>query len=466
MGYPHVGLAAGKAKTRGHDADNGVALVTDSYCPSDQPGIRTEATLPEAEAQDHDLIPSGLVFFRQKRAAQHWLGVKHGEQVVSDVDAGHHLGILAAGNIEQPEAVGRHVFEGPVLLAPVLEVRIGDPVAPPVCPRVRGPEANQVIRVRIGQRPQQHCVDDTVDRGVRSNSERKRQNDSNCEARVPDEGPQAVTDIALKIIEPQDTARFVEALLRSQHIPEGSKGLGSGLLWVHTFSDKPIHFERDVRLDLVTEVPIAAPGAPPHGCCYLTLICTSRLFRPENAAYRCYQPPPLLCLGQKLPSSRFSQRVEARFPVVIRSTPFSSNPTPRFQTLESRIERSMVDEQCTVRLLLNDPGNPLAMLRSEYQRAQDQQVERTLEQDDAFLLIALGRHTTRAYSGSGRTSTQMLTDVIGSPRTWPMSDTEEIIAPIRGEGTVLALHLPPSSRTPAKVAKENLLDRLCRAIYT
>ena len=225
-----------------------------------------------------------------------------------------------------------------------------------------------------------------------------------------------MTHVALKIIQPHDSARFVEALLRSQHIPEGTHGLGSGLFWTHTFCDKPIHFERNVRLDLVTEVLVVTPGVPPHGC-YLMSIFISRLFRPENAAYCCDQPPPLLCLGQKLPSSRFSQRVEARFPVVIRSTPFSSNPTPRFQTLESRIERSMVDEQCTVRLLLNDPGNPLAMLRSEYQRAQDQQVERTLEQDDAFLLIALGRHTTRAYCGSGRTSTQMSTDVIGSPRT-------------------------------------------------
>src|SRR5437773_4186406 len=53
MRYPHVGLADGKAKTRRHDAGHGVALAVDSDCPSDQPGIRTEATLPKAEAQDH-----------------------------------------------------------------------------------------------------------------------------------------------------------------------------------------------------------------------------------------------------------------------------------------------------------------------------------------------------------------------------------------------------------------------------
>jgi len=47
------------------------------------PGLRTEATLTEAEAQDHGLIASGLVFFGQKRAAQHRLGAKHGEPTYS-----------------------------------------------------------------------------------------------------------------------------------------------------------------------------------------------------------------------------------------------------------------------------------------------------------------------------------------------------------------------------------------------
>ena len=217
---------------------------------------------------------------------------------------------------------------------------------------------------------------------------------SDCALPVTSLVPQGVTDIALKIIEPDDTARFVEALLRSQYIPESPQGPGPGLLRIHAFCDKPISFERDVRLALVAELLVATPVSPPHGCCYLMPICTSRLFRSENAAYRCRQPPPLLCLGQYLPSSRFSQAVEARFPVVIRSTPFSANPTARFQPLECRVKRSVVDEQCAVGLLLNGPGNPLAMLRSEYERAQDKQVERTLEQDDALFLITSGRHTT------------------------------------------------------------------------
>ncbi len=46
----------------------------------------------------------------------------------------------------------------------------------------------------------------------------------------------------------------------------------------------------------------------------------------------------------------------------------------------------MIDQQRVLGLLHDRAGNALAVLRAEHQRAQDQQIERALQQRDAFLL--------------------------------------------------------------------------------
>jgi hypothetical protein len=51
----------------------------------------------------------------------------------------------------------------------------------------------------------------------------------------------------------------------------------------------------------------------------------------------------------------------------------------------------VVDEQRVIGLPLNRPSDALTVLRAERQGPEDEQVERTLQQDDGIL----GRHSTR-----------------------------------------------------------------------
>jgi len=65
----------------------------------------------------------------------------------------------------------------------------------------------------------------------------------------------------------------------------------------------------------------------------------------------------------------------------------------------------MLDQQLFVRRFLDGARDPLAVMRSKDQCAQDQQVQRALQQLELFLIL-LGRHITRVSNRSGKMSTQ------------------------------------------------------------
>ena len=66
----------------------------------------------------------------------------------------------------------------------------------------------------------------------------------------------------------------------------------------------------------------------------------------------------------------------------------------------------MIDEENILRLLPDRASNALSVLLAKDQRAQNQEVEGTLEECDSFIGGVLGGHPTRIYAYSGRASTQ------------------------------------------------------------
>ena len=52
----------------------------------------------------------------------------------------------------------------------------------------------------------------------------------------------------------------------------------------------------------------------------------------------------------------------------------------------------MVDEQLLLRLLLDRASDALAMLRTEEQRPEDEEIERALEQGDGLVVTFPNRH--------------------------------------------------------------------------
>src|SRR6266446_592808 len=130
--------------------------------------------------------------------------------------------------------------------------------------------------------------------------------------------------------------------------------------------------------------------ASEHGLTLLRL-------RPENPSDGGREPPPARTLFDKLFSPSLGQGIEPGFPVICRSAPASGNPPLRLQPLEGGIESAMFDQQRIFRRLLNCPRDTLPVLRAEYQGAQDEQVQRALQQRQPFFFFS-GRHATQAYA--------------------------------------------------------------------
>jgi hypothetical protein len=74
------------------------------------------------------------------------------------------------------------------------------------------------------------------------------------------------------------------------------------------------------------------------------------------------------------------QFVKARFPIVVRNSPFRSDRALSFQALQGGIERAVIDQELIFRRVLNRPGDSLAVLPAEEQRAQYQQIYCALQQ--------------------------------------------------------------------------------------
>ena len=83
--------------------------------------------------------------------------------------------IAEAGQREARARIPGDPLERLARTPPVLEVRIRADVLVEPLPRVVGPQHHQPVGLRVGQRPQQHRVDDGEDRGIRADAERQRE---------------------------------------------------------------------------------------------------------------------------------------------------------------------------------------------------------------------------------------------------------------------------------------------------
>src|SRR5260370_12018240 len=121
--------------------------------------------------------------------------------------------------------------------------------------------------------------------------------------------------------------------------------------------------------------------------------------RSENPSNGRREPPPPRALFDKLFSPGLGQSIEASFAVVCGSPPARRNPSLRLQALERGIKSAVFDQQRIFRCLLNDPRDALPVLRAEYQRAQDDQVQRALQHPQPFFFLS-ATHPPHPYPPS------------------------------------------------------------------
>src|SRR5256886_15904174 len=136
---------------------------------------------------------------------------------------------------------------------------------------------------------------------------------------------------------------------------------------------------------------------------------------PEHPRDGGRDPPPFALLARELLPPLFRQRVEARAPVAVGGPPLRVDEAARLEALQRGIERPVIDDEDVVGLLLDDPGDPLPVLRAEDERPEDEQVERALQM----------RAVLAVHSFSNRHSTQV-------SLTWV--ECQHVEAKTRGRG--------------------------------
>jgi hypothetical protein len=116
------------------------------------------------------------------------------------------------------------------------------------------------------------------------------------------------------------------------------------------------------------------------------------LFEIENARHGgCDLAPSAGFLGQVL-AAFGRQGVKPRLTIVRGDAPFGGDPLLRFQPLQGGIERAVIYQEDVFGVQLNGVGDALAVLGSEDEDTQDQEVERPLQQSDAVFFFTI-EHT-------------------------------------------------------------------------
>jgi hypothetical protein len=119
-------------------------------------------------------------------------------------------------------------------------------------------QRNQLFRLRIGQRPQQHAVEYAEDRRIRSDADGQRQHHSDREPRRPPQPAAYMLQIHQQRFESLPLPHFTAPLPEQRHIAEvatrGSFGLFARHALFHQFIDPLV----DVFLNGDRDIVIAA----------------------------------------------------------------------------------------------------------------------------------------------------------------------------------------------------------------
>ena len=103
-----------------------------------------------------------------------------------------------------------------------------------------------------------------------------------------------------------------------------------------------------------------------------------------------HETAPFRVLERQLLFAGCRQSVVLRALLVLRQLPFRADPPLTLEAVEGRVERSMIDREHVIRARPDGEPDPVAMLWSLRERAQNQHVERALQELDA-ILVAAGR---------------------------------------------------------------------------
>ena len=185
--------AARELEVGRHDADHREAAVVERHLLIEDAGVAAEAPLPERVAEHGDRLRARLVFVIGEEAAPQGIDAQRLEQLSRHHAAGQPLGLARARQVVALAAVDADVLEDLVLRPPVLVVRVSDGHL--INLRARLPQVDEPLGFGVGQRLEQHRIDDAEDGRRRADAERQRQHRDEGEAGVPEQHARAVAQV-------------------------------------------------------------------------------------------------------------------------------------------------------------------------------------------------------------------------------------------------------------------------------
>ena len=131
-----------------------------------------------------------------------------------------------------------------------------------------------------------------------------------------------------------------------------------------------------MRLNFIRAVFLRAapPECPPH---------PFSGSGPRTRAIAAASAAPPARLARQLRAAGPGEGVEPRLAVVGRDAPLRGDPALGFEPLQRGVERAVVHQQLVARRLLDRARDALAVLGPENEGAEDEDVERALQQGEA-----------------------------------------------------------------------------------
>jgi hypothetical protein len=186
-GEIELGLHVEEAERAGHHPDDLVSLAVDDEPPADRPGIAAQPRLPVRVAQDDGGWAPRLVVLGRERPAQERGHAEQREDAVRDAKDRHALRLGQSGHAGRAVGPEPHVLERPALVtrgevegrtgAQVDDVDAGGDV----------PDPDQLLGVGVGERLEEHAVQDAEYRGVGADGDGHRCDGHRREQRGPRE---------------------------------------------------------------------------------------------------------------------------------------------------------------------------------------------------------------------------------------------------------------------------------------
>jgi hypothetical protein len=217
-----VETAQRKLKTCRHYAHDGVGLAVKCQALSQNFGRGSKFPLPETTADHGDRSGANRVFSRSERAAYSRIDTEHGKKISRDEPPAQLFSLTKPSKVVRIAARQAHTRESLIVFLPVQKVREGDGASRKILFTFRQPD--QLLGMRVRQRIEQYAVHYGKQSGVRTDTQRQRENGDRGESRRFQKHPQTIARILHQFFKRSPAPHLPGDLLDQADIAQLSTG--------------------------------------------------------------------------------------------------------------------------------------------------------------------------------------------------------------------------------------------------